>query len=206
MELRIPMNFGKRSIGLLITILPVFFLGLSSCKSRNPDDALTGPPHIYPSGWMDGELTGYRLYFDRNGNLKESAVVQRVCTVRDPGAGHCEDTIKYHHNIFAANNKQSLNWTLNFISNHRALWEIRLDFPGDAVVKKEIPVHHQDVTLEGHMPVPGDAKKLLPVSVRFIALPGTRGLIQEEEVYQNLGMVVGSVRTIWMQGAEHDRL
>lgn len=192
MRLRTNPKPGSLFAGLFFVLAGI---GLSSCGGLNEELHSKRGPFLNLSQVLRGELEGRRLFFDRNGNIKETAQMRRSCSWEDETRGECRETIQTFYNGALLQN--TLQWRVVYGERNEIIVSLK-----DGRGEQRGEVHGSVLSLEGFSLVPGEKEKSAAVKTRYFLLPARgRPVLYETELFSRFGFTLGSARTFWWHGS-----
>ena len=166
------------------------FVLTAACGGYRPD--LARGPHIHPSGWLAGRMQGRRLVFDRNGNIKETAVIQRECTLSNSTEGHCIDQESAYLPELRSGHSE-LRWSIRYTDGHTMI--LKMDDGRGHLVGSNLGAL---LMLRGARQIPYSTRTA-HADVRFERLPGPGDPVLATETYSSWGIDLGVVQTFWVR-------
>ncbi|MEQ9364696.1 MAG: hypothetical protein RIF32_10650, partial [Leptospirales bacterium] len=197
---------GSRPAGVLPAFLILAAIGVagSACGGLDPQTSLQQLPGWRPSEYFTGPKIGYQTVFDRNGNVREVARIERTC-VSTPAdqAGVCEDQIDYGYTT--PDTAHTTRWSIHYITDLKSRVAYQDGF--GALVGETIGammVLTGERRLPGSPPIPAegapenDETKAASVEIRMHLRPGTARPMLQTELYTFWGIDIGRSETLWL--------
>jgi len=183
------MNFRRSGVSVLF-----FPLLLAACGGYIPDRSGS---LLTVADWLhDG--TGNRVVFDRNGNVKNTASVNRQCNQESEFRFRCIDMAVYNT---GRREKRTLYYQVHY--NHPES-TISVTIQGDrAALSGEL--NHSSGLFNGRFPVPLDETRTASVEFRINSLTGNQKPLLERIEYRMLGVPIGREETFWFSADRSNR-
>lgn len=178
---------------LSLVFLLSFMALAASCGRYDPALVVQKPPLLDPRTWFAGSKIGYRTVMDRNGNIRETAVITRNCRSETELSGICDDTIVYNYNSRSV--RREMEWKEIFVNDQITEVHIKyLDGSGQYAGRLMGPL----LQMKGATLIPFETEKRADVETRLYALPGPGNPAMETQEFSNLGIRIGTVQTFWL--------
>ncbi|MCR9143127.1 MAG: hypothetical protein NXI24_12810 [bacterium] len=197
-----------------LSICCLLVAAFAGCGGLDPQTSLSQQPPWRPAAYFSGLKIGYRTVFDRNGNVREVARIERKCEARPADqAGVCEDQIDYSYGT--ADTADITRWSIHYITDLKSEVAYQDGFgrlSGETVGAMMILRGERQVP--GTAPVPldsasagngdGNAKtaaaraETATAEVRLHLRPGPGRPMLQTELYTYLGFDIGRSDTLWL--------
>lgn len=175
-------------------IISLFSVTVISCSRTNPklsENIEDTKPEPY---FSVKTRNGYRTITDRNGNIKDTAYVQRICMKTEGGKGSCKETITYHS---GKQEERNFNWNIHYEDTRKILLTID---SGD--LHMEGYHNSRMILLKGKWSIP-QSDVALSSEWKIFRWSGTRRISEEIQDYYWMGFYSGTARTLWTETDDH---
>lgn len=188
-------NWNLRLL-ILTGIIPIF-LQFISCSGMDPGFRESGKfpgLSMEETGYFHGSWSGTEMVLDRNGNLRDSARVQRVCESTLQHAGRCRDEIKYSHGTHSS---REFEWKRTFQNDYESI--LTIDYHSGYSIQGTLSSNRSQWFVEGELPLPSENEKEegSNVLIRLARLPGKPTIIMETRIYRFLMIKLGEEHIVW---------
>ena len=191
-------------------IIAILFLTGTACggihKEKFGQNSQHSPLNL-PAFWS-GQWIGRQIIQDRNGNLMETAHIERSCRRQNDIQGECTDKI-YYYFFQMPQNPQTKQPLPQYIQNGKLNWQIVYRDNSIPEIKIKVgggelngTLYHTQAYFKGETPLPRKKEKLLSTILRYHRLPGPEEQILEMSVYSMWGFQMGQSQTLWSKRKE----
>lgn len=179
---------------------------LPGCGGIDPGLSKSQQPIWRPSEYFSGAKIGYRTVYDRNGNVREVARIERTCESSPADQrGVCTDRIDYGY--ATPDVSDTTRWSIHYITDQQS----RVEY-ADGFGALEGETLGAMLVLSGERRLPGSAPMVLnsngspvdygdqaAVEIRMHLRPGPGRPMLQTELYTFLGFEIGRSDTLWLE-------
>ena len=191
---------------IVLFVAPGVLSFLPACGGIDPGLSKNQQPIWRPSEYFSGAKIGYRTVYDRNGNVREVARIERTCeSTPAEQRGVCTDRIDYGY--ATPDVSDTTRWSIHYITDQQS----RVEYAdGFGVLEGE--TLGAMMVLSGKRRLPGSAPVVLDssglpaadygdqatVEIRMHLRPGAGRPMLQSELYLFLGFEIGRSDTLWL--------
>lgn len=166
----------------------LFLLACTGCGGFEP---LQRGGRLTPEEWLVGDFEGYTLIFDRNGNVRESGRIERVCRERDYLHFHCAESVRYLSKGPAVTD--GVDYGIDYDDGGRF---ISVSIRSEAGEGLEGKMYASSGFFTGQRAIPLGKNRVTAVELRVNAISDESGFILERYSHSMLGVEIGSQQNI----------
>lgn len=183
------------AIGRRFIVPALLLLAGVGCSDVAPGNALNQQPVWRLEAYFTGKKIGYRTILDRDGNVREVARIERVCTLADAvQQGSCEDQIHYEYRNTQLTDK--MTWSIHYATDTKSTIQY-----ADGFGELTGGTYGSLIVLSGNRRLPAtpvESQDRATVEVRMHLRPGPERPVLQTEGYTYFGIEIGTAQTLWL--------